>query len=265
MTSRLLAHLTGDTLRRIQFTPDLMPSDITGINVYNTVTGQFTFQPGPLFAEILLGDEINRAPAKTQSALLEAMQERQVTVDGVSHSLGSIFTVFATQNPIEFEGTYALPAAQVDRFMMKILVDYPDEDNEARILDQHESGLNVERYLGTATPMLTRDTLSELRNAVNTIHSEEDVRRYITRLVTGTRKLPQVLLGASPRTAVQWLQAAKAHAVIEGRSFITPDDVKGIARPMLRHRLILKPEVEVEGVTPDDCVNRLLNEVSSPE
>ncbi len=265
LTARALAAVAGVAFRRIQFTPDLMPSDIVGVNIYNTATGEFHFRSGPVFADILLGDEINRAPAKTQSALLEAMEEYQTTVDGVSRPMSRVFTVFATQNPVEFEGTYPLPEAEVDRFMLKILVNYPDEAVEGAILDRVEDGFDWSN-LATANlrTLLDLETLLDLRETVRRTHMEESVRRYATRIVRGSRALPQVSLGASPRAAVMLMLASKAHAVVAGRPFATPDDVKAMAPAVLRHRLLLAPEIEVEGRKPDDCIRELLLGVEVP-
>jgi MoxR-like ATPase len=265
LMARALALVSGAAFRRIQFTPDLMPSDITGVNIYNTATSQFAFRPGPIFADVVLGDEINRAPAKTQSALLAAMQERQVTIDGVPHEMSSVFTVFATQNPVEFEGTYPLPEAQLDRFMFKILVGYPDERTETTILDNVEAGFNSDN-LASANLRVLLDvpTLEELRAAVRTVLVEPIVRRYVTSIVRATRSMIQLSLGASPRAAVMLMLGAKAQAVVAGRSFVTPDDVKAMALPVLRHRILLRPEVEVEGRSPDDCLRELLLGVEVP-
>lgn len=265
LMARLLSLASGASFRRIQFTPDLMPSDITGVNVYNTVTGKFVFRPGPIFSDIILGDEINRAPAKTQSALLEAMQERNVTVDGEPHRMSDVFTVFATQNPVEFEGTYPLPEAEIDRFMLKILIDYPAEDVEGKILDIIHDGFDP-ADLDTAgiRPILNTKLLAEARAAVRGLHIEPAVRQYITQIVRATRTAPQVALGASPRAAVMLMHAAKASAVLSGREFVTPDDVKSMATPTLRHRIVLHPEFEVEGRTGDDCIRELLTAVAVP-
>jgi len=265
LMARALAHVSGTAFRRIQFTPDLMPSDITGVNIYNVATSQFTFRAGPIFGDVVLGDEINRAPAKTQSALLEAMQERQVTIDGVPHEMSSVFTVFATQNPVEFEGTYPLPEAQLDRFMFKIIIGYPDERTETTILDNVEAGFNSDD-LATANLRVLLDvpTLQELRTTVRAVRVEQMVRRYITNIVRATRSMIQLSLGASPRAAVMLLLGAKSQAVVAGRSFVTPDDVKGMALPVLRHRILLRPEVEVEGRSPDDCLRELLLGVEVP-
>ena len=265
LIARALAYVTGGSFRRIQFTPDLMPSDIVGVNTYNTSTGDFVFRPGPVFADIVLADEINRAPAKTQSALLEAMQERQVTVDGERHVLSSVFTVFATQNPVEFQGTYPLPEAQVDRFMLKVAVGYPAAEDEAAILDKVEAGFD-DTDLATVDVRAVADvpTLQDLRATVRGVRMEEKVRRYVTELVRATRTMRDVSLGASPRAGIMLMLAAKAHAVIAGRDFATPDDVKSIVPAVLRHRLMLLPEVEVEGRSPEDCIASIVLQVEVP-
>jgi len=265
LTARALCVVAGAAFRRIQFTPDLMPSDVLGVNIYNTATGEFVFRPGPVFTDVLLGDEINRAPAKTQSALLEAMEERQVSIDGESHPMSAVFTVFATQNPVEFEGTYPLPEAQLDRFMLKIIIDYPDKDAEGRILDHVQAGFNsADLTTANIKPVLDVPTLVDLRQTVRDLHAAEEVLRYTTAIVRATRTPRQVALGASPRAAVMLLLAAKAMAVIAGRSFVTPDDVKAMALPVLRHRLLLHPEFEVEGGSSDDCITDLLTTVEVP-
>ncbi|MBC8374053.1 MAG: MoxR family ATPase [Phycisphaerae bacterium] len=265
LMARTLAALTGASFKRIQFTPDLMPSDILGVNVYNTATGDFAFRPGPIFADIVLGDEINRAPAKTQSAMLEAMQEQQASIDGVVHELSNVFTVFATQNPVEFEGTYPLPEAELDRFMMKVRVAYPPEEMEASILDNYHAGFD-DKDLASADirQVMDIESMRDLRRVVRGLHIERDVRRYITAIVRSTRTVPQVAMGASPRSGVMLMHAAKAKAVLLGREFVTPDDVKQIALPVLRHRILLHPEVEVEGRTTDDCLNQLLASIEVP-
>ncbi len=262
---RAFAKITGVEFRRIQFTPDLMPSDILGVNIYDTASSQFVFRPGPIFSDFILADEINRTPAKTQAALLESMQERRATIDGVGHELSPNFTVFATMNPIEFEGTYPLPEAQVDRFMLKIVVDYPSEEMEAAILDRPLVNLDV-AGLSTdqAQPILNSDSLSQLRATIQEVAVEKIVLRYITTIVRSTRTMSEVSLGASPRTAVMLLAAARAMAVIEGRTFATPDDVKAVAIPLLRHRMVLLPEVEIEGRKVDDCIIKMLDSIPVP-
>ena len=265
LLARALFCATGTSFHRIQFTPDLMPSDIVGVNIYDMVAKEFEFRAGPVFCDILLADEINRAPAKTQSALLEAMQERQATVDGKSYPLSPVFTVLATQNPVEFEGTYPLPEAQVDRFMMKILVEYPREDAEAKILDRVEAGFDASD-LATANiqQILDSDTLASVRELARTVRVEELVRRYVTQIVRATRSKPQITLGASPRAGVMLMGAAKARALVMGRDFVTPDDVKAMALPALRHRILLVPEAEVEGKTTDDCIDEILLTIEVP-
>ena len=265
LMARLTALTTGASFRRVQFTPDLMPSDIIGVNIYNTATGKFIFMQGPIFADIVLADEINRAPAKTQSALLEAMQEKQATVDGTSYPMSGVFTVFATQNPVEFEGTYPLPEAEVDRFMLKTVIGYPDEDAEQIILDKAHEGFDAADLASSGVEaVLDVPMLAELRKTVRATHVEQEIRRYITGIVRATRSAPQVALGASPRSAVMLMLASQACAVLAGRNFVTPDDVKTMARPALRHRMILQPEFEVEGRTSDDCIAELLLNVEVP-
>jgi len=265
LLARALSCATGAAFRRIQFTPDLMPSDIVGVNIYDMATKKFDFRAGPIFCDVLLADEINRASAKTQAALLEAMQERQATVDGTSYPMSPVFTVFATQNPVEFEGTYPLPEAQLDRFMMKIIVEYPPGNAEAEILDQVEAGFDASD-LNTAgiKKILDLEMLSNIRQRVKKIHAEEMVRRYVTQIVRATRSKPQITLGASPRAGVMLMGAAKARALVSGRDFVTPDDVKTMAPPVLRHRILLVPEAEVEGKTTDDSIKEILLAVEVP-
>ncbi len=262
---RALAMLTGARFSRVQFTPDLMPADLTGVNMLDEARQHFVFHPGPLFADLLLGDEINRAPAKTQSALLEAMQERQITVDGTARELPPLFTVFATQNPLEYEGTYPLPEAQLDRFLLKIVFPYPDAEAEAKILDRYADGFDagVPASFGLQ-PILTAGELVALRQAVQQIHVEASVRDYITRLVRATREEPDFLLGASPRAGVALFLAARAAALLEGRDFVTPDDVKLLAVPVLRHRMLLTPDAEIEGRTAESRIGALLAAVEAP-
>ena len=262
---KALSYVTSTYFKRTQFTPDLMPSDIIGISVYNKAENKFKFQPGPIFCDFFLADEINRSPAKTQSALLEALEERQATADGTPHKMSQLFTVFATQNPVEFEGTYPLPEAQTDRFMLKINIDYPNEASEASILDNIENGFDASN-LETAglKTVFNRDSLFKTRNLVRKIHVEELVRRYITQIIRATRSTPQVTLGASPRAAVMLMMASKAKAFLAGRDYVIPDDVKKMAKPVLRHRILLIPEAEIEGRTADDCIDHLLSHVEVP-
>ena len=263
---RSLSATLGLRFARIQFTPDLMPSDVTGVNVLRDPAKGFEFQPGPVFTDLLLGDEINRAPAKTQAALLEAMAERQVTVDGVSRSLGDLFTVFATQNPVEHEGTYPLPEAQLDRFLIKTLMPYPSRDAELELLARYEGGFDAERLDDATMPAaLSASEVTALRALVDGVRVAAEVRAYIADITRSTREERMLALGASPRATVSLFRAARAVAVLEGRDFVTPDDVKGIAPAVLRHRIALSPELEVEGRTPDDVLAALLDRVPVPE
>lgn len=274
LTARCLAQLLRGTdtvetgrrrFQRIQFTPDLMPSDILGTNVYNAGTGQFSLRLGPVFAQVVVADEINRAPAKTQSALLEAMEEKQVTIEGQRVPLPPLFMVVATQNPVEFEGTYPLPEAQVDRFLFKLLVEHGSADAEREVLLRHHSGV-----LGGAAesvgiePLVDETAVLDLRHQVAAVQVEPTVADYMVALQRGTRSLPEVIYGASVRGGVGLLNASKAVAAFAGRDYVTPDDVKRVAPAVLRHRLLLKAEAELDGVRPDDVVQRLLANVPVP-
>jgi len=250
---------------RVQFTPDLMPTDLVGTNVLDELKRQFVYHPGPIFTDLLLADEINRAPAKTQAALLEAMQERQVTVDGETRRLPAGFTVFASQNPVEYEGTYPLPEAQLDRFLLKVQVGYPAADAERAILDRYVAGFAAERpETYGVRPVLTSADLAELRLAVQAVHVEPTVRDYVTRIVRATREEPSFALGASPRAGVALFLASRAEAFLSGRDFVTPDDVKELALPVLRHRVVLTPEAEVEGQTVDERLAAILATLPAP-
>ena len=261
---RSLSLALGLEFRRIQFTPDLMPSDVTGVNVLGA--GGFTFRPGPLFGDLILADEINRAPAKTQAALLEAMQERSVTVDGVSHPLAGAFTVFATQNPIEFEGTYPLPEAELDRFLVKVLIGYPESETEQRLLQRVLGGFEADdpASYGIDRP-LGASALEALRATRRAVRVEPPVVAYITAIVRATRRSPSLTLGASPRGSVALLKLAQATALLEGRPFVVPDDVKGTALAALRHRVIVAPELELEGITADTALRAILEQVDAPK
>ena len=263
---RTLARLLGCEFARIQFTPDLMPADIIGTNVFSLKTNDFTLVKGPVFTTFLLADEINRAPAKTQSALLQAMQERQVTIDRETHTLSPNFTVFATQNPIEYEGTYPLPEAQKDRFLFKITMGYPERDSELELARRMLEDQAPEKTLasGGVAPMLTADTLQHLRDALNGIVVHEELRAYMVDVVRQTRVEDTILVGAGPRATQAILLASRAYAAVEGRDFVTPDDVKAVALPVLDHRLILRPESEIEGVTVAEVVERVLQKVAVP-
>ena len=251
--------------RRIQFTPDLMPSDITGIN-FLAAEGEFSFRPGPLFADLVLADEINRAPAKTQAALLEAMQERSVTVDGVSHPLSESFTVFATQNPIEFEGTYPLPEAELDRFLVKVVLDYPEEDVEQGILTRVLGGFESDdpSSFGISAGLDVRG-LGRLREAARAVRVEPSLVAYVTSIVRATRTAPALILGASPRASVALLKLSQATALMSGRAYVVPDDVKRSALGVLRHRVVMAPELELEGASADTVLASILEKVPAPE
>ncbi len=262
---RTLATALGGSFSRIQFTPDLMPSDVTGISLFHPGQGEFRFQRGPVFGQFLLCDEINRAPAKTQSALLEAMQERSVTVDGVRHELPTPFTVFATMNPIEHEGTYPLPEAQLDRFLFKVLVGYPPADVEAHLLaraHRHEPEKTPEE-LGVRA-VASPEELLLARKIVDGVVVREDLPAYVVRLFHETRTSPSLALGASPRAGVMLLRAAKARAVLAGRDYVLPDDIKEVFLPVVRHRVALDPAEEIEGVQADEVLRRILDAVEVP-
>lgn len=263
LLARLVARLLDCSFARIQFTPDLMPADILGTNMFDPRTTEFVFHRGPVFANIVLADEINRAPAKTQSALFEAMEENQATIDGVSHPMPLPNIVLATQNPIEHEGTYRLPEAQLDRFLMKILVDYPTLEEEILILGLHHKSAGV-GLLDTIKPVLSAHQLLELRSTARSVTVEDSIMRYIATIVQQTRSHPLLDLGASPRASIGLLNSAKASAVLEGRTFIIPDDVKRVAPSILRHRIRLIPEREMEGMTPDDVVSGILHSIDVP-
>ena len=264
---RVLAGALGLRFTRIQFTPDLMPSDLTGISVMRDQSKGFEFQPGPVFTDLLLGDEINRAPAKTQAALLEAMAERQVTTDGVTRALDPLFTVYATQNPVEHEGTYPLPEAQLDRFLLKSIVRYPDKAAELAMLDAHESGFDPERLGGTSLvePVLTRDEAIGLRALIDGVRVAPEVREYIANITRATREESALALGASPRATVALMRAARAAAVLAGRGFVLPDDVKERALATLRHRVVVAPELEVEGRDADDVLTGIIDRIEAPK
>jgi MoxR-like ATPase len=261
---RTLALALDVRFQRIQFTPDLMPADITGVSML-AGTHEFTFRPGPIFADLVLADEINRAPAKTQAALLEAMQERTVTVDGVSHPLSDVFTVFATQNPIEFEGTYPLPEAELDRFMMKVLFGYPAAALEQGILTRYVEGFEADRPATYGVAKVTDGAgLAALRGAVDRVRVESQITAYITAIVRATRDAASLTLGASPRAGVSLLKAARAAALLDGRDYVVPDDVKALAPAVLRHRVNVAPELELEGVSADVALKAILDKTEVP-
>jgi MoxR-like ATPase len=262
LLARTVAQLIGGTFKRIQFTPDLMPSDVVGTSVYELSTGQFRIRRGPIFGNVVLADEVNRAPAKTQSALLEAMEERQVTLEGAAQPLPDPFLVLATQNPVEYEGTYPLPEAQLDRFLFKAVVRYPEPAEEIAILRAHDKGLPL-ADVATLVP-LEPGALREARAEIEAVTVEASIFEYIVHVVGESRRSPDVLLGASPRAAVHLLRAAKAAGAIEGRDYVTPDDVKSLVPAVLRHRLVLKAEAEIEGLDADAVVRRILARLDVP-
>jgi MoxR-like ATPase len=261
-----LARLLGCRFRRIQFTPDLMPSDLVGANVFNQKTQEFAFRAGPVFTDILLADEINRTPPRTQAALLESMQENAVTVDGARYRVSPIFTVFATQNPVEFEGTYPLPEAQRDRFLFKINIDFPEADDEARMLEEYAAGHRLhDEIVGALQPVVTGEELLQARRTVATqVRVEPRIIRYIQELVSRTRRDEAVQIGAGPRASLALLEASRATAALEGRDYITPDDVKSLVGPVVAHRITLSPEAEMEGLALDDLLRRIFDQVEVP-
>lgn len=265
LTVKTLSRIINASFSRIQFTPDLMPSDITGTNIFNIATSSFNLRQGPIFTDILLADEINRTPPKTQAALLEAMEERQVTIDGEAYHLPPIFTVLATENPIEYEGTYPLPEAQLDRFQLKILLDYPNEDHEREVVARWNAGFNSKRLEEVdIQPLPDPKAIIHCRAEVARAQMEPGVQRYAVDLVRRTRAHPFIHYGASPRASVALLLCSKALAAIRGRDFVTPDDVRDVALPVLRHRLTLRAEAELDGVTPDSVITDILKSAEVP-
>jgi len=264
LIARLVAKLIDSRFSRIQFTPDLMPSDILGTTVFNMKTNEFDFHAGPVFADIILADEINRAPAKTQAALFEVMEERQISIDGTTYKMGDLYTIIATQNPIEQEGTYKLPEAQLDRFMMKITIEYPSLEEEVNILERHNSQSNFTRLNGIK-PVITQSELLEMRSLLDKVFVEHTLLQYIAQIVQQTRNSKAVFLGASPRASISILQASKAFAMLQGRDFITPEDVKFISPYVLQHRLILTAETEMEGYSTVKVIKRLIDKVEVPQ
>lgn len=265
LTVKTLAEIIGAGFSRIQFTPDLMPSDITGTNVFNMQNSEFSLRQGPIFTDILLADEINRTPPKTQAALLEAMEERQTTIDGERYPLSPMFTVLATENPIEYEGTYPLPEAQLDRFLLKIIIDYPTQEDEQEIVARWDAGFNshhLERV--QLQPLPDAAAIQHCRMEVRQMRMEPGVQKYIVDIVRKTRSHPTILYGASPRASVALLLGSKALAAIRGRDFPTPDDIRDVAMPVLRHRLALRAEAELEGATTDAVISDILKTVEVP-
>ena len=264
LLARLVSRLIDADFSRIQFTPDLMPSDVLGTTVFNMKTNDFDFHRGPVFADIVLVDEINRAPAKTQSALFEVMEERQISIDGSTYRMGDLYTILATQNPVEQEGTYKLPEAQLDRFLMKITMGYPSVDEEMDILERHHTNAALVR-LDDITPVVSKEELLALRAFMDRVFVDRTLLRYIALIVEQTRTSKAVYLGASPRASVAMLQTSKAYALLQGRDFVTPDDIKFVAPNVLQHRLILTAEAEMEGYSPVKVTQRLIDKVEVPK
>jgi MoxR-like ATPase len=262
---RALSRLIQADFTRIQLTPDILPSDISGTNVFDLNSRSFTLKKGPVFTQVLLADEINRTPPKTQAALLEAMEEQTVTLDGTSHPLPELFWVAATQNPLEFEGTYPLPEAQLDRFLFKLLVDYPAPEAEKQMLLNAQAGFEARKLdINQLKPIVKAEHVLAARKAVKAVTVQEPILDYLLALVQKTRHHGDLVLGTSPRSAVQWLQASKAHAWLQGQDYVTPDNVKAVAPPLLRHRLILAAEAQMDGLTADRIVKGVLDGVAVP-
>ncbi len=264
LLARLVARLIKADFSRIQFTPDLMPSDVLGTTVFNMKTNDFDFHQGPVFADLVLVDEINRAPAKTQAALFEVMEERQVSIDGTTHQMGELYTILATQNPVEQEGTYKLPEAQLDRFLMKITMGYPSLEEEVDILERHHANASLVK-LESLAPVLTKEELLSLRRLMEHVFVDRTLLQYIALIVQQTRTSKAVYLGASPRASVAMMQASKAYTLLQGRDFVTPEDIKFVAPYVLQHRLILTAEAEMEGYSPVKVTQRLIDKVEVPK
>lgn len=264
LLARLMSRLIDARFSRIQFTPDLMPSDVLGTTVFNMKSSEFEFHRGPVFSDLVLVDEINRSPAKTQAALFEVMEERQVTIDGSTHHMGSIYTIIATQNPVEQEGTYRLPEAQLDRFLFKIRMGYPSVDEEVDILKRHQDNVKLTK-LEEIKPVLSIDELLKMREKLQSVYVEESLLRYIATIIQQTRTSKAVYLGASPRATVAMLNASKASALLNGRDFVTPEDIKFVTPSILQHRLILTAEAEMEGYTALKVAQKLIDKVEVPK
>ncbi len=264
LLARLMSRLIDARFSRIQFTPDLMPSDVLGTTVFNMKSSEFEFHKGPVFSDLVLVDEINRSPAKTQAALFEVMEERQVTIDGSTHRMGSIYTIIATQNPVEQEGTYRLPEAQLDRFLFKIRMGYPSVDEEVDILKRHQDNVKLTK-LEEIKPVLSIDELLKMREKLQSVYVEESLLRYIATIIQQTRTSKAVYLGASPRAAVAMLNASKASALLNGRDFVTPEDIKFVTPSILQHRLLLTAEAEMEGYTALKVAQKLIDKVEVPK
>jgi MoxR-like ATPase len=264
LLAKTLARILSIDYQRVQCTSDLMPADILGTSILNTATAAFSFHRGPVFTELLLVDEINRMPPRTQAALLECMEERQVTIDGVRHQLSPVFTVIGTENPIEFEGTYPLPEAQLDRFLLKVNLEYLSADEEVQVLGNHHNGFDAQRLDDVAFESVNSQALLAAQNEVKRVRIEDNLFRYLVQLVRRTRDWPSISLGASPRAAVTLMLAAKGMAAMDGRDYLIPDDIKSAAHPVLRHRLLLKPEAELEGISADQVIKDLVKTVEVP-
>lgn len=264
LLSRLISKLIDAQFKRIQFTPDLMPSDVLGTNVFNIKTQEFGFHEGPIFSQLVLVDEINRAPAKTQAALFEVMEERQSTVDGVTRLMSPLYTVLATQNPVEQEGTYRLPEAQLDRFMMKVNMGYPSYDEEVKILENHQANSKLVK-LDDIEPILSVDQLLQLRAYLNKVVVDKSLINYIAQISQQTRLSQAIQLGASPRASICILQGAKAYALLQGRDFVTPDDIKAIVPPVLEHRIIITADAQMQGFTVSKLAQALLDKIEVPK
>ena len=265
LIANALSHIINADFKRIQFTPDLMPADIVGTTIFNYEKNDFVIKKGPVFTNFLLTDEINRSPAKTEAALLEVMQERQVTIDGVIYKLTEPFITIATQNPIELEGTYPLPEAQLDRFMFKILIKYPELENEKEMLLMFKDGFDSEKLEKTdLKKVCSKEEFVKYKNSLDVVNVDEKIINYIMQIIDTTRKTPGIEVGASPRATIALLKASRAIAAINGREFVVPDDVKESSFPVLRHRIILESESEIEGNTPDDFINEILSRIQVP-
>jgi len=265
LMAKTLAHMVRAQFTRIQFTPDLMPSDILGTSVFDVSTTRFYLKKGPIFTQLLLADEINRAPAKTQSALLEAMEEKQINLEGERHVLEAPFMVVATQNPIEYEGTYPLPEAQLDRFMFKVLVPYSPLEDEVEVLRRYHQGFDAhDLEAANLKPVLTAQQVVEIRESIRQIVVEEGILNYVARLGVASRQSPDIVLGASTRATTHVLLAAKTFAALQGRNYVIPDDIKFVVPPVYRHRILLKPEAEIEGLDADSVIQRVLGSVEVP-
>jgi MoxR-like ATPase len=265
LMAKTLSRLVRAEFKRVQFTPDLMPSDIIGTSIFNLQSSQFLLRRGPIFTQILLADEINRAPAKTQAALLEAMEEHQVTIEGELNKLPEPFMVLATQNPVEYEGTYPLPEAQLDRFLMKVHVGYPPSDAESEVLRRYNSGFDAHKLDEVGLkPVMDPADIASARGEILKVKVEDGILDYITRLMDATRRTADLLLGGSPRAGIALLLTSKTYAALQGRDYVRPDDIKFLASPVLRHRIILRPEAEVEGLDADKVIGRVLAKVEVP-